>query len=74
MNEVPREDGYARIAVLEEQMRTLIDKTEERDKKIDQLLDLKNRGVGAFWLASLIMGSGTVTLMLTFIDWLRGTH
>ena len=68
------EDAYTRLAVLEEQMKVLIEKTEARDKKIDQLLDLKNRGVGAFWLASLIMGSGTVTLMLTFIDWLRGTH
>ena len=74
-------DAYIRLAVIEDQIKTLVahnaimaSHAEARDKKIDELLDLKNRGVGAFWLASLIMGSATVTALLTFVDWLKGTH
>lgn len=40
----------------------------EVNNKLDDLLALRNKGVGAFWLASSLMGTG----VLSFIYWLFG--
>ena len=66
------EDAYVRLAVLEEQIQTLIKKQEERDKKLDELLTLKHKGMGAIWLASLIVGTSFITILTSVLDWLRG--
>jgi glycerol-3-phosphate responsive antiterminator len=79
-----------RIAILETHIQTLQDemkeiarKNEERhidmSKKLDDLLGLKNKGVGAFWLASSLTGVGIlgfIGAMLDkwkdFIAWMNG--
>jgi hypothetical protein len=72
-----------RITALEIQLATLqssmtkhmID-TEKRHEsmndKLDDLLGLRNRGVGAFWLASALAGTGIIGAVLSFFDWWKG--
>lgn len=72
-----------RIAVLEvkfEEMSKKMDahimETREENKslgiKLDSLLTIKNKGVGAFWLASALIGSGIIGMAVSFMQWLRG--
>lgn len=39
--------------------------------KLDDLLALKNKGAGVFWLFSAIIGSGIIGLGLQVIDWFK---
>ena len=84
---MPTRSGYAteleRIAALEIQMGILqaavkesTEAAERRhatmDGKLDDLLFLKNRGVGAFWLASALVGTGIIGSVVTMYDWWKG--
>jgi len=40
---------------------------------LDELLGLRNKGIGVFWLASALAGTGIIGLALSLLDWLRGT-
>ncbi len=42
------------------------------EQKLDDLLTLKNKGMGAFWLASTIFGTGIVGGIVMLINYLRG--
>ena len=66
------EDSVAvRLALLESNVTSLVTIMEERDKKLDELLTLKHRGMGAIWLASLIFGSSLLAAAGTLISWIR---
>lgn len=66
------EDSVAvRLALLEANVTSLVTIMEERDKKLDELLTLKHRGMGAIWLASLIFGSSLLAAVATLISWIR---
>jgi hypothetical protein len=39
------------------------------DKKLDDLLALKYKGAGAFWLASTIIGTGIIALLTQFLHY-----
>lgn len=39
------------------------------DTKLDTLLELKNKGTGAFWLATSLAGIGGITLFVNIMDW-----
>lgn len=39
--------------------------------KLDGLLVLKNKGMGAFWLASIIFGSSIVGALAVAIGWIK---
>lgn len=41
------------------------------DSKLDELLGLKNKGVGAFWLASTLLGTSVVGAITAFISWVK---
>lgn len=50
--------------------------TEEFDKvnhKLDDLLALKHKGMGAFWLAASVVGSSIWGLVITFFTYIRGS-
>lgn len=49
-----------RIARVEEQVIELKTKVDRLEGKIDELLALKYKGAGAFWLASALIGTGIV--------------
>lgn len=61
-----------RITALEVQVHDLVSELRETNKKLDQLLELKNKAAGAFWLVSIIAGSGLIGFVVSAIEWLRG--
>lgn len=56
-----------RIAALETRMADVDSTLKDMDKKLDDLLALKNKGMGAFWLASILIGS-IFTGLVTFVS------
>lgn len=66
------EDSVAvRLALLEANVSSLLAVMEERDRKLDELLTLKHRGMGAIWLASLLFGSSMLAALATLISWIK---
>lgn len=62
----------ARIAVLEHRMNNLDMEIKGIDHKLDQLLELRSKGMGAFWLASALFGTGILGLFMTLVNWMKG--
>jgi hypothetical protein len=60
-----------RIAKLEERVDELSTRLGRVENKLDQLLELKNKGAGAFWLVSLIFGTGIIGGFATLVHWWR---
>lgn len=80
MNEI---DLNARVAVLEYKVNQLTEaltkhatESKARDDdittKLDGLLELKSKGMGAFWLASTIVGTGIVGMIVAFANYMKG--
>lgn len=65
---------YERVAVLEVQMRDVATDVKEIKGKLDELLTLKSKGVGAFWLVGLILSSGVLGLIAAFTDVFKHGH
>lgn len=72
-------EGIARLAVLETEMRQVLRAQEKFtknweavDSKLDELLGLKQRGIGAFWLASALAGTGIIGALSTIFDSWKG--
>lgn len=72
-----------RLAVVETEVRTVKEELHEHkietrqqleivNKKLDDLLTLKNKGAGVFWLVSAIVGSGLIGILVTIITFLKG--
>lgn len=72
-----------RVAVLESQVEHLnaqmvLDRAERREEigelssKIDELLSLKHKGAGAFWLFGIIFGSGIIAAATAIVSWFKG--
>jgi hypothetical protein len=49
-----------RIAQLEVRVSEMQKQQQEINNKLDDLLAMRNKGVGAFWLASALLGTGIV--------------
>lgn len=60
-----------RIASLEQQVLFLTTQQKEMNGKLDQLLTLKNKGMGALMLASTIIGTGIVGILAQLFGWWR---
>ena len=39
--------------------------------KLDEILALRNKGIGAFWVASSLIGTGIVSFVWQLFDWLK---
>lgn len=61
-----------RITALEVTVTHLLTEQQEMNGKLDQLLGLSNKGIGAFWLVSALAGTGLIGLSLNVLDWLKG--
>jgi hypothetical protein len=72
-----------RLAVVETQVTELRKAFEEHkdhtneefdnvNKKLDDLLALRNKGAGVFWLVSGLLGTGIVGMVFQLISWFRG--
>lgn len=66
------EEEKIRLALVENKMEKLSKDLESIEKKIDALLELKNKGLGAVWLVTLIFGSSLVAGMASVMNWMRG--
>lgn len=45
----------------------------EMNEKLDELLALKHKGLGAFWLASIIIGAAFTAALSLFSNFFRGS-
>lgn len=61
-----------RISMLEVRVKNVEDKIDNMDKKLDDLLALRNKGAGVFWLASALVGTGIVSVFLQIVSWFGG--
>lgn len=60
-----------RIARVEERVENL-EKTMHRvEDKLDELLAIRYKGAGAFWLASILFGTSIMGAVFTFMNWWR---
>lgn len=66
------DDAIIRLALVEARLERLIEDLENRDKKLDELLELKHKGLGALWLATLILGTSIVAGVTTVVSWIKG--
>lgn len=41
------------------------------EKKLDDLITLRNKGFGVFWLMSVLVGTGVVGLFFQILSWFR---
>ena len=69
-----------RMARMEAELEAVRDSFDEHKKetkeqfaeingKLDNLLTLRDKGVGAFWLASTILGTGIAGAIFAFFGW-----
>jgi len=68
-----KNDGE-RIAVLEVRMAKVEDQQQQILNKLDELLLFRAKGVGAFWLASALLGTGIVGTVVTVLEWIKSWH
>lgn len=57
-----------RIAALETQMEYIKAELEASNRKLDELLALRNKGLGAFWLMTMLFGTSVFGLF----SWWKG--
>lgn len=60
-----------RIAVLELEVDLLKEKLRTMDSKLDELLVLRHKGMGAFWLASALFGTGIIGAVVAMYNYVR---
>lgn len=63
-----------RVAVLETKMGEIQHELTDIKGKLDELLHLKSKGMGAFWFVSLIVGSGIFGLFTALVQWFSKPH
>lgn len=56
-----------RVRTIEVKQDDLQSAVTSMDAKLDELLALKNKGMGAFWLASILIGAA-FTAVVTFVS------
>lgn len=60
-----------RLTALEVKFAIHMEKQVEMDRKLDELLALRNKGMGVFWLASTLVGTGILGFFYTIADWFK---
>jgi chromosome segregation ATPase len=58
-----------RLARVEEQVNELRDKVDSMEAKLDDLLALRYKGAGAFWLAAALLGTGIIGAIGQFLHY-----
>ena len=59
-------------AVMNAKLESLETKVDELTATVHELLALKNKGLGAFWLASIILAAAFTGLISAVGTWIRG--
>ena len=63
-----------RIAILETKFEAMEKNLKDISQKLDTLLELKSKGLGAFWLVGLIFGSGVLGILVTAFSFFKPGH
>lgn len=63
-----------RLLLLEYKNKIQEEQLEKINVKLDELLTLRSKGIGAFWLASALLGTGIIGFIVLMIDWVKGLH
>ena len=63
-----------RIAILETKFEAMEENLKDISQKLDTLLELKSKGLGAFWLVGLIFGSGVLGILVTAFSFFKPGH
>lgn len=58
-----------RIAALETEVRLLTETVEKLTTSVNDLIGLRNKGAGAFWLATSLAGAGAISIFLQVLHW-----
>lgn len=61
---------FERLAILETEMAASQRQLSAMDAKLDDLLALRHKGIGAFWVASALTGTGIIGAMSLLWDWI----
>ncbi len=61
-----------KIAVLEHKVEQVSKELASIEAKLDELLTLRSKGMGAFWVASSILGTGIIGAIAMFVNWIKG--
>lgn len=64
-------DPNERLAVIEHRLNTVESNYKAIDQKLDQIVSLRDRGMGAFWLASALVGIGGLSLVSLAFKWIK---
>lgn len=67
-------DHESRISAIEAKYDIMILQHDKMLDRMNQLLELKHKGAGAFWLFSLIAGSGLIGVITYVLDWFKHAH
>lgn len=62
----------ARLTIYEQHASSRDQTLKEMDQKLDALISLRDKGFGAFWLASAVFGTGIVGAVTAIWHWLKG--
>lgn len=60
------------VKYMSESQSKLLSEQHDTNEKLDDLLALRNKGAGAFWLATTLAGIGAVGIFMQFMEWLGG--
>lgn len=60
------------VGYMAQELEKAVEKMSENNEKLEELVSLKNRGMGAFWLASTVLGAGVVGILMQLFSWFRG--
>ena len=63
-----------RIAILETKQASTEQLLIEMNDKLDSLLQLKDKGMGAIGLVGLIVGSGFIGMVIMLTNYFKGSH
>jgi hypothetical protein len=61
-----------KIATLETKIAHMESQLSDINSKLDELLDFKSKGQGAFWLGSAVFGTGLIAVLMPLINWFKG--
>lgn len=61
-----------RIASLETLVDIIREEQKETNRKLDELLTLRNKGAGIFWLITILVGTGIFGILSNILTWAKG--
>ena len=60
-----------RLAIVEHRLSAVEKNYQGIDQKLDQLISLRDKGVGAFWVASALAGVGGLSIVSIAFKWFK---